>query len=184
MNPTLHNEPGLQKRDGEACFGSSTFTAFTDRPPPPVSPQLLITPKHRRLREIPYFLLLLGGHPRVSLNAWKRNSFILATTANICHPAQAGPLPGPHVPGILPQHRPAPGPGPPVSETRLRASSAPASPTLTLSARAPKTTLSVTIQWNVTAPNSSAPRLAPRHESRVSLIAEFSQEPKLHHVGA
>ena len=117
MNPTLHNEPGLQKRDGEACFGSSTFTAFTDRPPPPVSSQLLVTPKHRRQREIPYFLLLLrGGHPRVSLNAWKKNSFILATTANICHPAQAqrshprGPLAGPHVPGILQQHRPPPRP--------------------------------------------------------------------------
>lgn len=86
-------------------------------PLPPVSSQLLVTPKHRRQREIPYFLLLLrGGHPRVSLNAWKKNSFILATTANICHPAQAqrshprGPLAGPHVPGILQQHRPPPCP--------------------------------------------------------------------------
>lgn len=71
-----------------------------------------------------------------------------------------------------------------MSETWLRASCALASLTLTLTAGAPQTTLSVTIQWNVTAPNSSVPRLAPRHESRVPLIAEFSQEPKLHHVEA
>ncbi|KAJ8795999.1 hypothetical protein J1605_002761 [Eschrichtius robustus] len=71
-----------------------------------------------------------------------------------------------------------------MSGTRLRASSSPASPTLTLNAGAPKTTLSVPIQWNVTAPNPSAPPSYPRNQSRVSLIAEFSHEPKLHHVRA
>lgn len=50
-----------------------------------------------------------GGNQRVTLNAWKRNSLILATTANICHPARCsvpappGPLPGLHAPGVLPQ---------------------------------------------------------------------------------
>lgn len=31
---------GFRNRDGEACFCSSTFMAFTDRPSPPISSQL------------------------------------------------------------------------------------------------------------------------------------------------
>lgn len=71
-------------------------------------------------------------------------------------------------------------PGLPMSETQLDASSSRASPTLTLPGS--PTTLSIPIQWNVTARNSSEPPSAPRSQSRVSLIAEFRHEPKLHHV--
>lgn len=51
-------------------------------------------------------------------------------------------------------------------------------------ARAPKTTLSVPIQWNVTAQNSSETPRPSRRQSRVSVIAELSHGPKLHHVRA
>lgn len=101
-----------------------------------------------------------GGNPRVTLNALKSNSLILATTANICHPALAqlsrptGPPLRPHSPGVLPQ--PSPPESPNVRD---------AAPYLFLSRLphpysppgAPKTTLSVSIQWNVIALNSSAP---------------------------
>lgn len=127
-----------------------------------------------------------GGNRRVTLNAWKRNSLILATTANICHPAPGsvrappGPLPKPHARRF--SSSPA-FPGPPMSGTRLGASSSPASPTLTLPGP-PRP--HCRFQYN----GMSLPRTRPspprpsRRQSRVSVIAELSHGPKLHHVRA
>lgn len=97
------------------------------------------------------------------MNAWKRNSLILATTANICHPAPSQlsrpsrPPPGPHAPGVLPQPSPPGSPNARDAARRLFLSRLP-HPHI---AGVPKTTLSVPIQWNVTARNSSEPSLAP-----------------------
>lgn len=114
------------------------------------------------------------------MNAWKRNSLILATTANICHPAPSQlsrpsrPPPGPHAPGVLPQPSPPRSPNARDAAQRLFLSRLP-HPHI---AGVPKTTLSVPIQWNVTARNSSGAPPPPRSQSRVSLIAQFRHEPK------
>lgn len=113
----------------------------------------------------------------VTLIARRRKRSVLAGTANICHPARRsfrappGPLRGPRAPGVLP--------GPPRSATRLGASSSRVAPP-------PPAPLPVLLQWNVTAPNSSETPLVPssRRHSRVSVRAEFSHEPKLHHTRA
>lgn len=84
--------------------------------PSPTAPHLQFLPnfshpKAKRDSILPA-VVKRGGHPRVTLNLYTRNSFILATTANICHPATAqrsrpnGPPPRAHAPGVLPQHSP------------------------------------------------------------------------------
>lgn len=99
------------------------------------------------------------GNRRVTLNAWTKNSSILASTANICHPAPRsvpappGPLSGPHAPGVLLQPSPLGSPNVSDAGPRLFLSRLPHPHT----ARAPKTTLSVPIQWNVTARTPRSP---------------------------
>lgn len=109
-----------------------------------------------------------GGNPTATLNSSKRNGLILATTANICHPA---PTPrsrpaGPPVPrasrsGGAPVAQPSR-----VTQCQGRGSAPlPLPPPPPAHRQSPKTTLSVTqvpIQWNVTAPNSPGPSSPPR----------------------
>lgn len=68
---------GFRSRDGEACFCSSTFMAFTDHPPDHPPSNFFPTLSHPKTQKAKRDSLLpavkRGGNPRVTLNAW-RNS--------------------------------------------------------------------------------------------------------------